>query len=177
MEGYKCVLTASKDFDSVEPFEVSHTLTSLKHGLPLTSSSAFTDEPFLLLPQIKSLSPHDLLVLDSWLEPRAPVRYLCAVLKNLHCSKFVMLCTRNWKHVFILRWWKYLSVSQVCRRRWSSIAIVWGRSDLWCDLPGVSPSRSQQWRLALLLFGRSGSLAWQVCHQVETNEDNRRPDR
>jgi len=76
VEGYKCVLTASKDFDSVEPFEVSHTLTSLKHGLPLTSSSAFTDEPFLILPQIKSLSPHDLLVLDSWLEPRAPVRFV-----------------------------------------------------------------------------------------------------
>ena len=176
MEGYKCVLTASKDFDSVEPFEVSHTLTSLKHGLPLTSSSAFTDEPFLILPQIKSLSPHDLLVLDSWLEPRAPVRYvlswkICKA-QNLSCS------VREIGNMFLfLRWWKYLSVSQVCRRRWSGIAIVWGWSDLWCDLPGVSPSRSQQWRLALLLFGRSGSLAWQVCHQVETNEDNRRPDR
>ena len=65
--GYECVLAASEDFDSVEPFEVSRTLTSLKHGLPITSSSAFTDEPFLILPQIKSLSPHDLLVLDSWL--------------------------------------------------------------------------------------------------------------
>ena len=44
----------------------------MKHGLPL--ATAFTDEPFLLLPEIKSLSEHDLVVLDSWLEPRAPVR-------------------------------------------------------------------------------------------------------
>merc|ERR1712126_442410 len=70
--GYSCYLSTEEVLDTVEPFEVTRTVTSLKHGLPL--ATAFTDEPFLLLPEIKSLSEHDLVVMDSWLEPRAPVR-------------------------------------------------------------------------------------------------------
>ena len=68
---YECELKDTIDFDTILPFEQSSELLSCKRQIPI--SNAFTDEPFLLLPAIKSLSCHPIKIIDSWLEVKHPV--------------------------------------------------------------------------------------------------------
>ena len=68
----KCTssLKETLHLETQDPFSLETALQSLRFkelGL------AYTDEPFLVLPTLKSLGPHGIAVRDSWLEPRQPV--------------------------------------------------------------------------------------------------------
>ncbi len=56
---------------TLEPFSMESSLLSCRLR-PI--QQAHTDEPFLLAPGLRCLTPHSLRVLDSWLEARAPLR-------------------------------------------------------------------------------------------------------
>ena len=68
---YKCELKDTIDFDTILPFEQGSNLLSCKRQIPI--NNAYTDEPFLLLPMIKSLSCHPIKIINSWLEVKHPV--------------------------------------------------------------------------------------------------------
>ena len=68
---YKCELKDTIDFDTILPFEQGSELLSCKRQIPI--NNAYTDEPFLLLPMIKSLSCHPIKIINSWLEAKHPV--------------------------------------------------------------------------------------------------------
>ena len=68
---YSCELKDTVDFDTVLPFEQGSELLSCKRQMPI--NNAYTDEPFLLLPMIKSLSCHPIKIVNSWLEAKHPV--------------------------------------------------------------------------------------------------------
>ena len=68
---FKCELKDAMYFETVLPFELGSDLLSCKRQLPI--SNAHTDEPFLLLPIIKSLSSHPVRIVNSWLEVKNPV--------------------------------------------------------------------------------------------------------
>ncbi len=65
---FRCVLSDTLHFETVEPFVVGSEILSVPRQLPL--ETAFTDEPFLILPELKSLSGHALKIVDSNLEVR-----------------------------------------------------------------------------------------------------------
>ena len=100
---YTCSLEETLMFDTIEPFDVSRECLT-QHHQPLTSGNAFTDEPFLLFPQLKSLSCHELTVVDSWLEPRHPLQLVqpvtsqlkdCRVPKDSLCQECFPLIIRQ----------------------------------------------------------------------------------
>jgi hypothetical protein len=74
--------------DTVEPFVVGSEILSSPRQQTL--ESAYTDEPFLILPELKSLSRHALKIVDSGLEVRFPVRKLHPVSSQLSgcCFEF-----------------------------------------------------------------------------------------
>ena len=59
------------NLESTEPFSLETTILSLRMR-PM--AQAHTDETFLLSPRLRSLTPHVLNMVDSWLELRHPVR-------------------------------------------------------------------------------------------------------
>ena len=69
---FNCELKDTIDFETILPFELGSDLLSCKRQLPI--SNAYTDEPFLLLPMIKSLSNHSIQIVDSWMEVKHPVQ-------------------------------------------------------------------------------------------------------
>ena len=69
---FECEVRDDIEMDSISPFEMGSELLSCKRQLPL--ENAFTDEPFLFLPEIKSLSHHSVKIIDSWLEVKHPVQ-------------------------------------------------------------------------------------------------------
>ena len=68
---FNCELKDTIECDTILPFEIGSDLLSCKRQMPI--SNAYTDEPFLLLPMIKSLSSHPVKVVNSWLEVKHPV--------------------------------------------------------------------------------------------------------
>ena len=70
--------------ETVEPFVVDSELLSVPRQLGL--ESAFTDEQFLILPELKSLSSHAIKIVDTGLEVRFPVRKLFPVSSQLSGS-------------------------------------------------------------------------------------------
>ena len=68
---YQCELKEKIHLETILPFELSSELISCKRQLPI--SNAYTDEPFILLPMIKSLSGHAIKIVDSWLENKQPI--------------------------------------------------------------------------------------------------------
>ena len=69
--GCRSALTKVMNLESTEPFSLETTILSLRLR-PM--AQAHTDETFLLSPRLKSLTPHVLNMVDSWLELRHPVR-------------------------------------------------------------------------------------------------------
>ncbi len=66
-----CSLTEVLSLETVDPFSLETRLRSLRQR---QLEQVFTDETFLLMPRLFSLSPHPLKILDSWLEARHPFR-------------------------------------------------------------------------------------------------------
>ena len=69
--GCRSALTKVMNLESTEPFSLETTILSLRMR-PM--AQAHTDETFLLSPRLRSLTPHVLNMVDSWLELRHPVR-------------------------------------------------------------------------------------------------------
>ena len=80
-KSYRCHLNDVIHLDTVEPFVVASEILSSPRQLPL--ETAFTDEPFLILPELKSLSGHAVKIVDSSLEVRFPVRKMFPVASQL----------------------------------------------------------------------------------------------
>jgi hypothetical protein len=81
---FRCFLSETLHLETVEPFVVDSELLSVPRQLGL--ESAFTDEQFLILPELKSLSSHAIKIVDTGLEVRFPVRKLFPVSSQLSGS-------------------------------------------------------------------------------------------
>jgi hypothetical protein len=67
----RSVIEKVLNLETTEPFAIETNFLSLRMK---QIQQAFTDETFLLSPKLKSLTPHVLHVVDSWVELRHPVR-------------------------------------------------------------------------------------------------------
>ena len=71
---HKCAVTQKLNLDTVEPFLISSELLSCRNQQKM--QTAYSDEPFLLLPEVKALSMHALRIVDSSVELRYPLKRL-----------------------------------------------------------------------------------------------------
>ncbi len=60
--------------DTKEPFSLDSNLLSVRLR-PM--QQAYTDEPFFLSPKLKALTAHPISILDSYMEPRPPLKLVC----------------------------------------------------------------------------------------------------
>lgn len=71
---YECKLEEKLDLETVEPFLIGSELLSCRTQQKM--DTAYSDEPFLLVPEIKALSNHSVRILNTSVEVRSPMRLL-----------------------------------------------------------------------------------------------------